>query len=95
MGRLRQKGILFSDFRFIRWLLNPDVFWILGSVFGFCGCALNSGKCFWNLGHVFDSGKCFLESGMCLDSEKCLVLTSHRRFTCIVYMYDSVGKSIF
>ena len=59
MGRLCQKGILFSDFRFIRWLLNPDVFWILGSVFRFSGCALNSGKCFWNLGHVLDSGKCF------------------------------------
>ena len=71
------------------------------------GRVLDSGKCFSILGLVLDSGtffqilwmcfgfwEVFLESGTCLDSGKCFVLTSHRRFTCIVYMYDSVRKSI-
>ena len=71
------------------------------------GRVLDSGKCFWILWMCFEfwemfleSGTCFgfwevfLESGTCLDSGKCFVLTNHRRFTCIVYMYDSVGKSI-
>ena len=66
MVRLHQKGLLFSDFSYIRWLLNPDVFWILRSDFGFWDVFLDSvdvfldcGKCFWNLGRVLDSGKCF------------------------------------
>ena len=65
-------------------LESAKCLWILGRLFGFCGCVWDSGKCFCNLGRVLDSGKCF-------------VLTSLRRLTCLVYMYeyDTLGKSVF
>ena len=63
------------------------------------GCVL-PGKCFSILGLVSDSGTFFQILWMCfgfwevfLESGMCFVLANHCRFTCIVYMYDRVGKS--
>ena len=58
------------------------MFFDSGACFGFWDVFSDSVDVFFGFWEVF------------LESRMCFVLANHCRFTCIVYMYDRVGKSI-